>query len=103
MNYIVEVSDRADEDAQVIYDWIAERSPAGALRWYEAYQAAVVRLEIDAERHPLAAESNWFPREVRQILFKTRKGLRYRILYTISGSKVDVLHVRGPGQDLIQP
>lgn len=103
MKFTVKISDQADTDAQVIFDWIAERSPAGALKWYEAYQAAVVRLEVNAGQHPLAAESNWFPKEVRQMLFKTRKDLRYRILYSISESKVDVLHVRGPGQDLVRP
>lgn len=103
MKFAVEISDHAYADVQVILEWIAERSPAGARRWYEAYQAALARLEIDAGQHPLAAESNWFPQEVRQIFFKTRKGLRYRMLYTASQSKVVILHVRGPGQDLVQP
>ena len=37
-------------------------------------------------------------REVRQVLFQTRHGRPYRILYAISGDEVRVLRVRGPGQ-----
>ncbi len=34
---------------------------------------------------------------------KTRRGLTYRILFTISGQEVLVLHVRGPGQAHVTP
>jgi hypothetical protein len=36
-------------------------------------------------------------------LFKTRKGLYYRILYSIFKTRVVVLHVRGPGQEFVRP
>ena len=83
MKFAVEISDHAYADVQVILEWIAERSPAGARRWYEAYQAALARLEIDAGQHPLAAESNWFPQEVRQIffIFMTQIGLCHFVSY----------------------
>ena len=103
MRFAVEISDQAFADVQVILEWIAERSPAGARRWYEAYLAALAKLEVDAGKNALAPECKWFPQEVRQVFFKTRKGLRYRILYTISENRVDILNVRGPGQDLVRP
>ncbi len=102
MSFSVEISDQAHADVQIIYDYIAERAPAGARRWYEAYQAALDKLEANANRHPLAPESNYFPDEVRQLLFKTRRGHRYRILYSLFGSRVVVLHVRGPGQEFVR-
>ena len=103
MKFAVTVSDQALDDVQIILEWIAERSPAGARRWYEAYETALAKLEVDAERNALAPESKWFTHQIRQMLFKTRMGLRYRILYSISGAKVDILHVRGPGQDFVRP
>lgn len=103
MSYSVEISDQAYADAQVIYDYIAERAPAGAARWYQAYQEALDKLETEAEHNALAPESGFFPNEVRQLLFKTRKGHKYRIFFSIFGKKVVVLHVRGPGQEFVRP
>ncbi len=39
---------------------------------------------------PLAPENNAFREEIRQLIVG-----RYRVLFTIRGSKVHVLHVRG--------
>ena len=103
MRFIVEVSDQACADVQVIFDYIAERAPAGAGRWYEAYQGALDKLEAAADQYALAPESKYFPHEVRQFLFKTRKGRNYRLLYAIFDARVVVLHVRGPGQEFVQP
>ena len=41
--------------------------------------------------------------EIRHILFKTRRGKTYRAIFIIRTDTVFVLHVRGPGQDLIAP
>ena len=102
MKFSVEISDQASADVQVIFDYIAERAPAGARRWYEAYQAALDKLESSADAYAVP-ESSFFADEVRQLLFKTRKGLYYRILYSIFKTRVVVLHVRGPGQEFVRP
>jgi hypothetical protein len=39
--------------------------------------------------------------EVRHILFGTRKGRTYRGLFTVVGAEIRLLHVRGPGQDVM--
>lgn len=36
-------------------------------------------------------------------MFKTRKGRKYRVLFTIQDQTAIILHVRGPGQDLLDP
>ena len=41
--------------------------------------------------------------EIRQRIFKTRRGLPYRILFVVRGDVIYLLHVRGPGQDLMAP
>jgi plasmid stabilization system protein ParE len=103
MRFAISITQQAKQDAPIIYDWIAERAPRGAERWYEAFQNALDRLESDAHRHALAPESEFFSNEIKQLLFKTHKGLPYRILYSISDQTVVVLPVRGPGQELVRP
>ena len=103
MNYTVVVLPEAEQDAHRIYRWIAERSPRGADRWYEQFLAALRRLASDAEACALAPENEHVVPEIRQLLFKTKKGLRYRLLFSIAAAAVRVLHVRGPGQQLLGP
>jgi hypothetical protein len=49
----------------------------------------------------LAPENDHVDFEVREILFKTRRGLIYRTLFTIHENSAFLLHVRGPGQDFL--
>ncbi len=51
----------------------------------------------------MAPENEHAEREVRQVLFKTRKGSVYRALYTVDGEHVYVLRVRGRGQAPVNP
>jgi len=103
MSRKVDLTHRARRDVEEIYEWIAERSHEGAKRWYAAFLEALEGLAAGAEARGLAPESGEFDQEVRQALFKTRKGRTYRALFTIAGTRVHVLAVRGPGQRLISP
>ena len=102
MNYAVLLMRQAELDIQTIYDWLSKRSPAGALRWYDALDNALYRLKDEATIWSEAPESAAFPDTIRQCLFKTKRGRTYRILFTIVGQQVRVLHVRGPGQEFVQ-
>jgi plasmid stabilization system protein ParE len=101
MKYHVVVLRQARLDAQLIFDWISERSPDGAVRWFQAYESALNGLEHNPQRHGLAPEDEDHPLEIRQLIFKTRHGRPYRALFTIAQDTVNVLHVRGPGQRLL--
>ena len=103
MSYTVIVLPEAEQDADRIYQWIAERSPAGARRWYEQFLAAIRGVASNPKTHGLAPESDRVEREIRQLFFRTRRGLRYRVLFTVTELTVYVLHVRGPGQRLLGP
>ncbi len=50
--------------------------------------------------HPKA---DTFEEELRQMLFKTRRGNTYRTLFVIRKFAVHVVAVRGTGQDLVTP
>jgi hypothetical protein len=64
----------------------------------EAFQAAVTELETHAMQHAQVSEGKKLGHNVREKLFKTRQGRRYRLLYSVAGTDVRVLRVRGPGQ-----
>lgn len=94
----VNILARARDDADKIFDWIAERSPPGAASWHEAFHAAAMSLSDDAQRHPIAPELQTLAEEVRELHFRTRYGKRYRMLFVIIGNEVRILRIRGPGQ-----
>jgi len=96
--YMVSFSARAARDVDLILAWLGKRSPLGAQRWAEALDAATLRLGEDPARFPLIPESIRYPFEVRDALFKTPKGRKYRALFTIVGDEVRVLRVRRPAQ-----
>ena len=101
MTYHVRVLTRAQHDVADCYNYIAERSPQGAASWFNRFAETRDRLATDADQRPLAWESAYVDYEIREMLFKTRRGKPYRILFTIQGDQVLVLRVRGPGQDYI--
>jgi plasmid stabilization system protein ParE len=98
MTYTVRTLSRAQLDAQQIYDWIKDRSGEGARRWWAAFRDACRSLKQNPERQSLAIEAELAGRDLRQLLFKTRHGRYYRLVYVIAGNEVHVLRVRGPGQ-----
>lgn len=101
MTYTVLTLRAAERDFNKMLEYIAARSKAGAAAWARAFDKALARLEVSAGSCPLAAENDCVDFEVREILFRTRRGLIYRILFTIRENKVFILHVRGPGQDFV--
>jgi plasmid stabilization system protein ParE len=102
MTYHVETTNEAKANRAKCFDYIAERSPAGALRWIEAYEQAVESL-FENPHTSLAPESQDHEEEIWQRLFKTRHGLQYRPLFLIRDDTIYILHVRGSGQDLMAP
>jgi plasmid stabilization system protein ParE len=101
MKFTVITLRAADRDCNRILEYIVARSKAGAQAWASAFDKALAYLEENADSCPLAAENEYVDFEVRESLFKTRRGLIYRILFTIRENQAIILHVRGPGQDLV--
>jgi len=102
VNYDVIIEPRAERDIDAIITWIAEENEHAAIQWYERVREALQSLGQFPERCPLAPESSMVPGEVRQLLHGKRRGM-YRILFTIRGKKVHVLHIRHGARDWVDP
>ena len=91
--YRVIVQPPARRDMEAAFLWIAERNPAAAIRWLAGLEAAIQSLATVPERSSLAPESEVFNEQIRQLIYGRRTG-RYRVLFTVMGGRVRVLHVR---------
>jgi plasmid stabilization system protein ParE len=97
------LSRQAEADLDAIQAWLSGRSPTGARSWFKALEATISWLEKHADSCPVAPENDRFEEEIRERLFKTKRGRPYRLIFVVAGKQVRVLHIRGPGQDLVQP
>lgn len=102
MMFRLRILPRAEQDAQHIFDWLKAESPDGAIRWWFAFDEAVHNLVEHPHGDGLAPETKSVPYELRQFLFKTRRGRRYRGVFVVVGDEVRVLRIRGPGQRPLQ-
>jgi len=104
MSFAVQELPRAKEDKQAMLEWLLNRSRQGAADKRQAYDDAIARLRNHADAYGRALEKDDCPQvDVRQLLFKTRRGRVYRIVFFIDQSDIFVLRVRGPGQPPLQP
>jgi plasmid stabilization system protein ParE len=93
MKYSVIIETRASRDIDEASGWIAERSPESAERWFNAVEAKIYSLANFPKRCPKAREDGQFRYELWHLVFGRRHG-RYRIIFTVRGNAVHVLHVR---------
>ncbi len=91
--YTVTIEAPAIEDLDQAYQWIAERSPSSADTWFDGFIEALQPLESHPERCGLAAENDAVVPTIRQLLYGKRGGV-YRVLFTIRGKEVHILHIR---------
>lgn len=104
MKYEVIVHDRAIDDIERNARWWAEHHSAPqALNWYEAAFADIYGLDTMPERHGLSQENDYFPFEIRDMLFGLGRRPSYRAVFTIKGPEVHVLCVRRSSEDILLP
>lgn len=79
---------------QAILEWLlSEHAGDAGLRWFLAMEDAIASLASFPERCLLAPENARFPFEVRQLLYGHKPHV-YRILFTMDGATVNILHIR---------
>lgn len=94
MIYRVEMSPRAVAEADAAYEAIAEWSVDAAVGWVEALTLAAASLDRMPRRHGYAREHGRVSYELRQF-----RQAPYRVLFTITGNTVRILHVRHQAMD----
>jgi len=102
MGHSVRITARALLEIDEALGWLAERSRPAAARWHEGLMDAIQSLEDKPERCGLAPESEWYPGNLRQLLYGKRRGV-YRILFEVRGNTVYVLRIRHGAQALLEP
>jgi plasmid stabilization system protein ParE len=94
MAFRVEISAEAESDADGILEWlISQHAGETGIRWFVALEEAIASLATFPERCALAPETLRFPFEVRQLLYGHKPHV-YRILFSIEGETVNILHIR---------
>jgi plasmid stabilization system protein ParE len=79
MSRTLRIVERARTDVDEIFTWLVHRSMRGAIPWYLAFGRAVEKVASSPEIFAEAPESGPLGRQLRQSLFKTRRGRIYRI------------------------
>lgn len=79
MTYRIEISPTAKADVENIFLWMKDYSVDQAHRWVRGCYEIMLTLENFPNRCPLAIESQYLNRPVRQLLYKKQ----YRILFTV--------------------
>jgi plasmid stabilization system protein ParE len=100
--YSVFVEDRVWLDAEAIVRRISADNLEAAAKWFRALQRKIEALRFLPERHPLAPENDDFTEEIRET-FLGKRNNKYRILFTIRGKSVHVLHVRHGAREPLRP
>ncbi len=102
MTYQVHITPMALAEVAEAFAWRSQYSAAAAERWRRALLEAADSLAENPEGCALAAEADWYPGELRQLLHGKKRSM-YRILFEIRGDVVYVLRVRHSAQDLLKP
>ncbi|MBJ7540095.1 type II toxin-antitoxin system RelE/ParE family toxin [Marinomonas transparens] len=95
-SYHVMIKPTAVRDLALRFQQITEDSPDNAITWYLGVIKAIEKLDVLAERCPLAPEDADIQQGIRHLIIGS-----YRVLYRINGKDVDVLHVRHSVHDRV--
>lgn len=83
--------------------WAKHRSLQQAARWYNAFRDALETMSENGVQFPLAAESDMFPFEVRQMNFGLGSKPTHRALFVIRPGMIYVIAIRHLAQGPICP
>ena len=100
--YRIILQPEAYEGMESAYRYIEQDSPERAHQWATGLMEAINSLATFPARCPLAPENEFFPQEIRQLLYGKGRGT-YRVLFTIKGTTVSILHIRHSAQQTLKP
>jgi plasmid stabilization system protein ParE len=94
MQYRVIMSPEAKADLKGAHRYIRDRAPQAAKDWLRDVRSSIRTLSRFPERCPMAPESTFLQRPIRQLFFGKGSRGTYRILFTVTEKSVNVIHVR---------
>ncbi len=101
--YRLVITETAESDIAAVLEWFrTQRASAAGGRWFNQLLSRLDTLEQHPDRCPMAAESNRIGQEIRELLFGRRR-FKYRILFRIKRSTVEILRVWHCSRDDIPP
>jgi len=93
VTFHVNVTARARRDIEEVVEVFAVSAPLSVARWQDRIWSAMSQLAFTPTRYALAAEADDLGIELRELIFGKRSGA-YRILFTVTGQTVRIMHVR---------
>ena len=93
MHYRVLITAQAKTNLRDYYVRAAEQAPVAADRWLSRFESALQSLTDHPERCGLAPDNDAVTPTIRQLLFG-RTASVFRVLFTIVGDEVRILHIR---------
>ena len=94
MAFRVKTTAQAKRDLDDILErLLSQGAGETGVRWFQGLHQAVATLADSPRRCALAPENAVFPFEVRHLLYG-RTPHTYRIIFTVEGDTVSVLHIR---------
>jgi hypothetical protein len=88
--YRILLQPEAVEGMESAYAYIEQDSPHRTQQWATGLIEAIQTLDVFPGRCPLAPENDYFPQEIRQLLYGRGRQV-YRVLFTITNDTVSVL------------
>jgi len=92
MKYTVYITDPAQEELDAAYIWLVAQTPQHGPLWHNGLLDAIISLESNPARCPIAPGSEAGPVGTRQLLYGSKQHA-YRILFMIREDRVIVLHI----------
>lgn len=83
------------------HDWIAERSPERAEKWYRGLFQTIETLKTYPRRCPVASESVAYGEELLYLTYGKRGGV-FRILFTIRDDVIRIVTLHHAAQGALE-
>jgi plasmid stabilization system protein ParE len=98
MKYRIVVSTRAEQDRDRAFEWFsAHYSQDFADRWYEGISETIHSIAQNPQLCHRARENQSVSFDLYEVLYGKRRN-KHRILFTLEGNAVVVLHIRHSAQ-----
>jgi toxin ParE1/3/4 len=102
VTFTVNLTARAESDLGELVLGVQSRAPGVVAGWFARLAAAIQSLQTLPTRCPAADEAADLGIDLRELVFGKRRGT-IRILFTIDGRTVNVLHVRRATRGPVPP